>query len=280
MRRMPCVVAEEAHREGPPPAGRSPGGMEREHVEEHHIARLELPREDLEGVPVGLDVGQLLERSLGEPLRLVVHERARHQPRATVRPGDELHGRLAVDRVDRQPHRTVLEALDVVVRLVLCHGVFCFVPGSLTSTWSWKRRTCREPMSSPAIPAAGDVRMNSLEFGDPVPVAVVLEEAPGVVRAAGDEPVARSARRGCARSHARRARSRPSRSRRERTPRRRAGTRRGYHLADAPLLDPALHPRGLLVLSRAARRALADPGGQVPAADRRLRARRCPSSRG
>ena len=61
------------------------------------------------------------------------------------------------------------------------------MPGSLTSTWSWKSRTCCEPISSPAIAARRRGADELLELRDPVPVAEVLEEAPGVVRAAGDE---------------------------------------------------------------------------------------------
>ena len=72
-----------------------------------------------EVVGPAVDVGQLGERAVREPLGLVVEERARHVPLAAVRAGDELQRRLARHRVDGEPHAGVLAAVDVVVRLVL-----------------------------------------------------------------------------------------------------------------------------------------------------------------
>src|SRR5262249_27274859 len=136
--------------------------------------------------------GQLLEAALRKPLRLVVHERPRHQPRPAVRARDELHGRLAVDGIDRHPHRAVLGALDVVVRLVL-------VPGrGLACTRLLDEQVVVE---EPDLPRAHQLARDRgrwrrahelLELRDPRPVAEVLEEAAWIVWTAGDErPLAR-----------------------------------------------------------------------------------------
>ena len=112
------------------------------------------------GASRSIDVGQLLEAALGEPLRLVVHERARHEPRAEVRAGDELERRLARHGVDGHPHAAGLAAVDVVVRLVLVPRRRLRVPASLTSRWSWKRRTCCEPISRRRSRRPPSSRMN------------------------------------------------------------------------------------------------------------------------
>ncbi len=57
------------------------GGVQREHVEEHRVAGLERPADDRGTAGSAVDVGQLGQRSLREPLGLVVEERARHVPR-------------------------------------------------------------------------------------------------------------------------------------------------------------------------------------------------------
>ncbi len=70
--------------------------MQREHVEEEGVARLELPGEDLERVPVAFDVGQLLEAPLRKPLRLVVLELGYPLPVAEVlEEAPRVVGRLA-----------------------------------------------------------------------------------------------------------------------------------------------------------------------------------------
>ncbi len=92
------------------------GGVQRQHVEEHGVAGLELPADHPEAIRLVVDRRQLGERAVGEPLRLAVEERARHVPRPEVRAGDELERRLPGDRVDRQPHRGVEPPVDVVVR--------------------------------------------------------------------------------------------------------------------------------------------------------------------
>ena len=161
--------------------------VKRQHVEEDGIARLELPADDLVGGAIALDVRQILERSLREPLRLVVHERARHQPRAAVRAGDELERRRARDGIDREPNRACLRPVDVVVRLVLVprrplrrprllHEHVIVVEPHLLGTHqlTGDRRRRRVP---------GD----PLELGQPLPVAEVLEEATRVVGTARDE---------------------------------------------------------------------------------------------
>lgn len=123
-RRMPHVVAQHADREHPPPpAGFEPGrGVQREHVEGDGVAGFYGPAEDVVGRAVGLDVGQVGQRALGEPPGLVGHEGARHQPRPLVRAGDKLQRRGTRHRIHRNPEADVLAALDVVVGLVLVPG--------------------------------------------------------------------------------------------------------------------------------------------------------------
>ena len=72
-----------------------------------------------EVVGPAVDVGQLGQRAVGEPLGLVVEERPGHEPLAAVRAGDELERRRPGHGVDGEPHAGVLAAVDVVVRLVL-----------------------------------------------------------------------------------------------------------------------------------------------------------------
>src|SRR5262249_4361008 len=90
-----------------------------EHVEAHHIPRLELPAEDAEGGAVGLDVRKIGETALGKPARLGIAKRAGHEPGPEVGAGDELQCRLAAHRINRNPEAAVLAAADVVIRLVL-----------------------------------------------------------------------------------------------------------------------------------------------------------------
>jgi hypothetical protein len=152
----------------------------------------ELPGENLVRAPVHLDIRELREAAFREPLRLVVHERARHQPRTPVRAGDEFDSRRAVYRVDGQPHRAVLYALDVVVRLVL-------VPwGRLAGARLLDQQVVVEESNLPgAHQLAGDrsgrgAAHELLVLRDPLPVAEVLEESAGVVRPACHErPLAR-----------------------------------------------------------------------------------------
>src|SRR3954451_8180561 len=65
-RRVHDVVAHEAHREGAATAVAADpaGGVQSQHVEEHAVARFELPAHDREGVAVCLDVGQVLQAAL------------------------------------------------------------------------------------------------------------------------------------------------------------------------------------------------------------------------
>ncbi len=151
------VVTEEPEREHPPSARaiHTTGAVEREHVEEDGVARLELPADDLEGRAVALDVGQLVERAVREPLRLVVHEGAGHEPRPEVRACDELERRRTRDRIDgsQTEHVVVVEA----------HAIG---PHQLAGDRSGRRR-------------ANDL----LELGQALPVAEVLEKPPRITRA-------------------------------------------------------------------------------------------------
>ena len=224
------VVAEEAHRQHAPTsgAGHAAGGVQREHVEEHGVAGLELPSEDAELVGPSVDVGQLGERAVGEPLGLVVHERPRHVPLAAVRAGDELQRRLHRHWVDREPHAGVLPPVDVVVRLVL-------VPRRALARARLldEHVVVVQPHRGGAHQLGGDgsgarLAGESFDLRDPLPVAEVLDERPvvgaagplgerrqvgevGVDRLTGEVDVlGRRPRRG--RRPPRRARSRPRRS--------------------------------------------------------------------
>ena len=170
--------------------------------------------------------GRLVERALREPLRLVVHERARHQPRAAVRAGDELERRRARDRIDRKPHRARLRAVDVVVRLILVprralrrprllHEHVVVVEPHLARRPSTRRRS--PPRASPRRPARA--RAAAASCRSP------RRSGPG--RPAGSRRArARSDRRGSARSPPRRARDPAPRTLRARRPRRHGGTPR------------------------------------------------------
>ena len=58
-------------------------------------------------------------------------------------------------------------------------GVRIGVPGSLTSRWSWNRRTCASP-SARRRPGQRRAAERLLVLGDPLPVAEVLDERAGL----------------------------------------------------------------------------------------------------
>ncbi len=109
--------------------------------------------------------GSSVQRAVGEPLRLVVHERARHQPGAEVRAGDELERRGTRDRVDRHPDRAGLRPVDVVVRLVLMPRCPLRRARLLHEDVIVVEPDAPAPISSPAIAAAGDVRTTCSSSG-------------------------------------------------------------------------------------------------------------------
>ena len=186
---------------------------------------LELPAEDRKSSGSAVDVGQLGERALGEPLRLVVEERAGHVPLAAVRAGDELERRRPRHRVDREPHAGVLPAVDVVVRLVLVPRRALAGAGLLD-----QHVVVVQPHGPRAHQLGGDrrptpdSRMKRSHRRQPLPVAEVLDER-AVVVGAGPLGAAARGRRGWPRSPPRPARRARRRRRRARTPRRRAGSR-------------------------------------------------------
>ena len=147
-----------------------------------------------------------------------------HGPRCE--PFDELAASIERHRVDREPHRDVLAAVDVVVRQVLMPRRPLRVPGSFTSTWSWYSRTGRWRRSAPRRSSARRRLADELlELGDPLPVAEVLDERAVAV---GARPlrVGDSDATGWLRSPPRPARPiRRPRTRRARTPRRPARSR-------------------------------------------------------
>src|SRR5436190_21893292 len=106
--------------------------------------------------------------------------------------GDELRRRLAVDRIDRHPHRYVLRALDVVVRLVLVPGRLLPCTGFLDEHVVVKEAHLRRAHQLACDRGRRRLTDELLELGDALPVAKVLEEAPRIVRARCDErPLAR-----------------------------------------------------------------------------------------
>ncbi|MNT06917.1 hypothetical protein D3C72_1416030 [compost metagenome] len=160
--------------------------MQREHVEADEVARLDVPADDGKALARALDVGQVVEAAFGEPLGVVVHEGARHEPRPLVGAGHELERGGTRHRIDRNPHADVLHALDVVVGLVLvprralaragllheqvvvvqAHGV-----GAHEPLREWRQRRLPD---------------EAAEGVDLLPVAEVLEEAARVVGPARD----------------------------------------------------------------------------------------------
>ncbi len=131
--------------------------------------------------------GRSSQAALREPACLAVHERARHQPRPQVRSGDELERRFPADGVDRHPQRAGLRAGDVVVRLVL-------VPGRAlpSARLLHQHVVVVQANLSCAHQLPGDggglrAPDELLVLGYPLPVAEVLDEAAGVVVAAGNE---------------------------------------------------------------------------------------------
>ena len=96
--------------------------MQREHMEGHCIAGLQRPAQLLVLLRLAVDVGQLGQRALGEPFRLLVPERTRHVPGARMGAGDKTQGARQRHRVDRDPEAHVLAARQVVVGLVLVPG--------------------------------------------------------------------------------------------------------------------------------------------------------------
>ena len=184
---MARVVTQEAHREHTAAvcALYSTRRMQREHVKAHHVAGLDLPTHDGECSTVGLNVGQVLQAAFGEPLRLVVHEGARHEPWALVRTGHKLQRRSAGHRIDRYPHADVLHAVDVVVGLVL-------VPGRALagSRLLHQHMVVVQPHGARLHQALRNQRQRCLahkaaKLRDVLPVAEVLEEAARVIRPAG-----------------------------------------------------------------------------------------------
>ena len=181
------VVAQEAHREHPPPGPglqRPARPVEHEHVEEDGVARLEGPGQDRVALGVALDVGQLGQRPVGEPLGLAVQERPRHVPRPPVGAGDELEGRLPGHRVDREPQADVLVAGDVVVRQVLVPGGALAGAGLLDQDVVVEEADGRGAHQLAGDGGGGGVPDEALHGRDAVPRAEVLDEGP-VVRAAG-----------------------------------------------------------------------------------------------
>ena len=104
-----------------------------------------------------------------------------------MRSGDELEGRLDRDRVDRHPHRDVLEAVDVVEGLVL-------VPWrSLPGLRRLREHVIVvEPNGRARHELLGDRGRGRLAdelavFVDALPVPEVLDELPGIIGVARDE---------------------------------------------------------------------------------------------
>ena len=83
------------------------------------IAWLQRPAQLPELLRMRIDVGQFGQRAFRKPFGLLVAEGARHVPGAGVRAGHKTQRAGQGHRVHRDPEAHVLEAVDVVVRLVL-----------------------------------------------------------------------------------------------------------------------------------------------------------------
>src|SRR4051794_18562270 len=117
---MPRLVRQISQRQDPaaPPEWETRSAMHRQEVEEDRIAGFHLVPADVKGLTIRLDVGHLNQSSLGEPLGLSIHERARHEPRSLMSTGHELKTTALWNRINRDPCADA-SAFDVVIGLVL-----------------------------------------------------------------------------------------------------------------------------------------------------------------
>ena len=85
-RSVPGIIGEVAQRQDASPSleGEPRRAVHGEEVEEDGVTGLHLGGPDVEGVAVGLDVRQLVEGALGEPLGFAVEEGARQGRRCVV----------------------------------------------------------------------------------------------------------------------------------------------------------------------------------------------------
>jgi hypothetical protein len=104
-----------------------------------------------------------------------------------VRPRDELDRRLAGDRVDRHPHAAGLRALDVVVRLVLVPRRPLARAGFLDEQVVVEETDAARAHQAPRDLGRSRAADEQLVLRNALPVAEVLDEPAGVVRAARDE---------------------------------------------------------------------------------------------
>src|SRR6185437_5397597 len=102
-----------------------------------------------------------------------------------VRPGHELQRGFAIHWIDRNPEADVLAAFDVVVRLILMPG--CRLPGG---GLLGEHVIVIEPSRAAAHQPARGLGEGRFENKTPIvrillPIAEVLDEAAGIIRAAG-----------------------------------------------------------------------------------------------
>ena len=93
--------------------------MQRQHLESDRIAGLQCPGELPVTQRIGLDIGQLGQRAIREPLCLLVTESTRHVPGAGMRTSHKPQCAGKRHRIHRYPETDVLAPGHVVVGLVL-----------------------------------------------------------------------------------------------------------------------------------------------------------------
>ena len=147
-------------------------------MEQHRVARLEVPGQDLVGRRVGVDVGHgLVARAAVVVVGAVVEQARIVELAPAVGAGDEARADRSGNRVEGQPDADGLLALHAVVGHVV-------VPDrGLGGAGLLDQHVLVEDLDPfGAHQAAGDRRRRRAKhevavFRDPLPVAVVLEEA-------------------------------------------------------------------------------------------------------
>src|SRR4029453_18215953 len=121
------IVAAPARGPGPAPArGRQVArcAVQRERMEGDDIARLHVPGEEFVALALGIEIGQRLEAWIGDrQVDAALPEEFRLEPAApAMRALHVLHAGRAIDRIERQPQRDDLLAVDRIVGLVVMPG--------------------------------------------------------------------------------------------------------------------------------------------------------------
>jgi hypothetical protein len=93
-------------------------------MEGDDIARLHVPGEEFVALALGVEIGQRLEAWIGHrQVDAALPEEFRLEPAApAMRALHVLHAGRAIDRIERQPQRDDLLAVDRIIRLVVMPG--------------------------------------------------------------------------------------------------------------------------------------------------------------